>query len=291
MTIIDGRKIAQDIENRLKQEVANIEEPPVLAAILVGEDPASVLYIKIKEKACKEVGIGFQSYQLPVTSEQEKIIELIEKLNSDDKIDAIIIQLPLAKHFDTEKIINAVSLAKDADALNQQSELRSPTVAAILEIFKKYNIDLKNKNICLVGYGRLVGKPLVKELENRGLKLDICDSETKNLTEYTKKADILISATGVPHLITAEMVKKGAVVIDAGTSIEKTPRYKIQDTKKVQIQNFQKSVVSVKTKSVVGDVDFDNVKNKTSYITPPTGGIGPITVAKLLENVMKLTRK
>ena len=291
MTIIDGRKIAQDIENRLKQEVANIEEPPVLAAILVGEDPASVLYIKIKEKACKEVGIGFQSYQLPVTSEQEKIIELIEKLNRDDKITGIILQLPLPKHLDTEKIINTVLPSKDADALGEQAQVIPPTVSAILKIFAEYGIFLKNKNICLVGYGRLVGKPLVKELENRGLKLDICDNETKNLTEYTKKADILISATGVPHLITAEMVKKGAVVIDAGTSIEKTPRYKIQDTKKVQIQNFQKSVVSVKTKSVVGDVDFDNVKNKTSYITPPTGGIGPITVAKLLENVMKLTRK
>lgn len=278
MKILRGKKIARKIKDKLKQEVAKMDKPPVLAVVLVGDDSVSKVYIKIKEKVCREIGVGFKSYQLPANSSQTKILQLIEKLNKDEKTTAIIIQLPLPKHLDTKKIINAVSPKKDADCLNEQSESRTPTVAAIMEIFNEYKIDLKNKNICLVGYGRLVGKPLTKELEKIGIAPDICNSKTKNLAQHTKKADILISATGVPHLIRKEMIKKDAVIIDAGTSVEK-------------ISNSKRSVISVKQKSVVGDVDFETVKHKTSYITPPVGGVGAVTVAKLMENVIKLIKK
>lgn len=273
MIIIDGKKIAQKIKDKLKQEVIRMKMPPVLAAILVGEDPASLLYVKIKEKACQEVGIDFRKYLLPENVSENDLLYLINDLNKDESINGIIVQLPLPKNFASEKIIATISSAKDIDSLNQQSELRSPTVGAILEIFEKYDIDLKNKNICLVGYGRLVGKPLVKELEKMEIKPDVCDHSTKNLGKHTKKADILVSATGVAHLITADMVKKDAVVIDAGTSVEKLSTINHQPSTKI-----------------TGDVDFENIKEKTSYITPPTGGVGPITVAKLLENVIILTR-
>jgi len=289
MTIIDGRKIAQDIKDKLKQEVAKMERPPVLAAILVGEDPASVLYVRIKEKACQEVRIDFRKYLMPEHVSESDLLYLINDLNNDKTIDGIIVQLPLPKKFYSEKIISSIDSRKDVDALNPQSEVRPPTVNAILEIFEKYDIDLKNKNICLVGYGRLVGKPLAIELKKMGIKLDICDSETKDLAEHTKKADILISATGVPHLITKDMVKKDAVVIDAGTSVEKQSDIKhktIDDRRKTR----RTTITDQRTTNIKGDVDFENVKEKTSYITPPTGGIGPITVAKLLENVVKFSK-
>ena len=270
MNIVDGKKISETILNKIKKEISAFSEAPALAAILVGNDPASNLYVRIKEKKCQEIGILFKKIHFPENTSQEEVLKTIHELNSDQNISAIIVQLPLPNNFDTNKIINSVILEKDADALNDNSELRSPTVGAILEILDYYNIPLKNKNICLVGYGRLVGKPIKKELDKLGIDSDVCTNKTENLSGHTKKADILISATGVPHLITADMVKKDAVVIDAGTAVEKTSDSKSQ---------------------VKGDVDFESVAKIASLITPPSGGVGPITVAKLLENTVTLFKK
>lgn len=221
MTIIDGAKIAQKIKEKIKKEIARKKIQPILAVILVGDDPSSQLYVKIKEKSCQEIGIGFQKFLLPATSDQKTVLELISKLNSDPKISGIIVQLPLPVHLDTEKIINTISPQKDADGLRKKSTVIAPTAAAIMKVLKEYQIPLKGKNVCMVGYGRLVGQPLAPLLKKVGAKLTICDQKTKDLATKTKKADILISATGVPHLITANMVKKNAVIIDAGTSMEK----------------------------------------------------------------------
>jgi methylenetetrahydrofolate dehydrogenase (NADP+)/methenyltetrahydrofolate cyclohydrolase len=270
MNIVDGKNISKKILDKIKKEITTFSKPPVLAAILVGNDPASSLYIKIKEKKCQEIGIVFKKIFLPEDVDQENLLSIIKKLNSDKKISAIIVQLPLPKQFDTKKIINSVNIEKDADALNEKSKLMPPTVGSILEIFDYYGISLKNKKICLVGYGRLVGEPLKKEMDKLGLNIDVCTNKTENLAKHTKKADVLISATGVPHLITIDMVKNNAIVIDAGTAIEKSADKKSQ---------------------IMGDVDFDNVSKIASLITPSSGGVGPITVAKLLENVVKLFKK
>lgn len=262
MIITDGKKIAQKIRTRLKKEVEKMKKPPILAVILVGDDPASHLYVRIKEKISAEIGIVFQKYLFPSATKEKTILELINRLNNDKKISAIIVQLPLPAHLDSSKIIEAIAPEKDADSLTGKALILPPTPAAILTLLANYKISLKNKNIVLVGHGKLVGGPLAKILKRRKIPIEICTDKTKNLSAITKKADILISATGVAHLIKADMVKKNAVIIDAGTSESGG--------------------------EIVGDVDFEPVKEKSSYITPPKGGIGPVTVAKLMENVVKL---
>jgi len=282
MIIIDGRKIADKIKNRLKKEVEKLKKPPVLAVILVGNDPASMLYIKIKEKRAREIGIDFQKHNFSQNAKEKEIIYLINKLNSDKNIDAIVVQLPLPNQLNTEKIISSINPKKDADSLTKKSEVKPPTVEAVTAIVNYYKINLKEKNIVIVGQGKLVGKPLSKFLEEKKISHAVCNSETKNLGQITKKADIIISATGVPHLVKSNMVKNGVIIVDAGTSVEKPLAEKLK-------------VISQKSKGdklyvITGDVDFENVQKNASYITPPTGGVGPVTVAKLLENVVKLTK-
>lgn len=269
MILLSGKKIAQKIQDRLREEIARKKIKPTLAVILVGANPISRIYIREKEKAAKKVGIKIKKYFLSASISQQKILSLIQNLNRDPKITGILVQLPLPKDFDPDKILASIESKKDVDGLTKRSEVRPPTVAAIMTLLEEYKIPIKNKKVCLVGYGRLVGKPLAPLLKKAGARLTICTRKTKNLKLKTKKADILISATGVPHLVKKEMVKKGAVVIDAGTSSQST--------------------VDRRPSTVVGDVDFAEVKKIASYITPPKGGVGPLTVAKLLENVVKLT--
>ena len=267
--ILDGILVAEELNNRTKNEVILLKSQniyPHLAVVLVGDDPASNLYVTIKEKKCQELGIDFSRYNLPENCKEKDIIFLIDNLNKDNHITAIVVQLPLPEKFNTDKIIAKIIAKKDADSLNSNLVI-APTAAAIDEILSYYKIDLNNKKIALVGYGKLVGKPLEKLILKKypRTSLVVCDSKTKNLSKITVKSDIVIAAVGKPHLITNKMIKNDAVVIDAGTS--------------------------EKAGKITGDVDFDKIYKKTSYITPAKGGVGPVTVAKLLENVVSLSAK
>jgi len=272
--ILDGRKIAEKIKRRLKAQVKKMKQRPGLAVVYIGNDPVSLSYIRAKEKAAKEIGIDFLFYKLTDKSSEKKVVGLIHRLNQDKNISGIIVQLPLSAHLPKKEILNAIALEKDIDVLsdkarellkNGQPIFIPPPAGAVLEFLKKAKRPLEKSTVVVVGRGMLVGEPVAMLLKQRAKKLIICDRKTKNLSIETKKADILISAVGKPNLIKKEMVKKGAVVIDAGTA-----KYKGK---------------------IVGDVDFADVSLKISYITPVPGGVGPVTVAMLLANAVKAAKK
>lgn len=271
--ILDGRKVSQKIKNKLMTRVKRMKYKPALAVVYAGDDPASLSYIKAKEKAAKEIGVDFLFYKFPAQVSEKKIISLIQRLNRDDDVSGIIVQLPLPKHLSKNKIINAIALERDVDVLSDESRKKfekgepafvPPPAGAVLEFLKIAKKPLDKSIVVVVGRGMLVGEPVAMLLKQKAKKLIICDQKTKDLSIETKKADILISAVGKPDLIKKEMVKKGVVVIDAGTA-----------------KHFGK---------IVGDVDFAGVSSKASYITPVPGGVGPVTVAKLLENVVKAAK-
>ena len=272
--ILDGRKIAQKIKNQLKRKIAKMEIKPALAVVYAGNDPASLSYIKAKEKAAKEIGVDFLFYKFSVRVPEKKVINLISSLNQNIKVSGIIIQLPLLKHLSRNNILNAVAFEKDVDVLSDESRKKfekgepafvPPPAGAVLEFLKIAKKPLEKSTVVVVGRGMLVGEPVAMLLKQKAKKIIICDQKTKDLAKETKKADILISAAGLPNLIKKEMIKKGVVIIDAGTA-----------------KHLGK---------IVGDVDFANVSPKASYITPVPGGVGPVTVAKLLENVVKAAKK
>ena len=257
--IVDGKKIAEDIKNNLRDRVKGL----TLAVILVGEDPSSLIYIKQKERLCQELNVNFRIYNLLDDTTEKKLIELLKSLNEDIKISGILIQLPLPKRINRDNVLKEISPKKDVDGFN--SDLLPCTPKAILKILENENISLEDKKIVVVGQGFTVGQPLSRILKNKGYNVTTCNSKTPNLKEVTKRADILITAVGKPQLITKDMVKKWVVVIDAGIS---------------RINN-----------KVVGDVDFESVKEIASKITPVPGGVGPVTVAMVLENLLTLKNK
>lgn len=266
--ILYGQPVAEKIYAHLVKEIEQLKVKnimPQLAVILVGEDPASLKYIQLKEKKAQELGIAFKLYHLPKNAMQKTIEDLITDLNKNKFVHGIIIQLPLPVDFETDKLLGLIQKNKDIDGF--LGEYSAPTTAAILEIMKYYNIDLNNlpagrqgKRIVLVGRGKLVGQPLEKFLTAQGYEPLVCDSKTKTLAEKTKEADILISAAGVPGLIKSNMVKDGAVVIDVGTSESNG--------------------------KMVGDVDAPVYQKNISY-TPNHGGVGPVTVAYLMKNLVE----
>lgn len=262
------QKIEKDIKlflsfrNRKINSKINRKIRPEIASIIVGEDAASLVYIKIKEKQAQKLGINFKVYHLSEMAAQSKLEELILDLNQNKYVFGIIVQLPLPKNFDQEKILKTIASAKDIDGF--QGKMPAPTAAAILEILKFYKISLKNKNIVIVGHGRLVGKPLAAMLKKQGLKPIICDSNTQNLTEKILKAEVIVSAAGSPGLIKPAMVSKAAVVIDAGTAEAKG--------------------------KMAGDVE-PTVYQKVSAYAPSPGGVGPVTVACLMRNVVLAVKK
>jgi len=258
--ILRGLPVAQKIYDRLKEKIEELKQKnikPHLAVILVGDDPASLKYVELKEKKAAELGVEFKFYHLPANVLTKNIEELINDLNKNKFIQGIIIQLPLPKEFATDNLLEKIDPKKDIDGLT--SDYTAPTAAAILEILKFYQIELKDKKIVIVGRGKLVGKPLQKMLMAQTYEPLVCDSETQNLKEETLKADILILATGVPGLIKPGMVKNGAIVIDAGTSESNG--------------------------KMVGDVDPEVYQKDISY-TPNPGGVGPVTVACLMKNLI-----
>lgn len=268
MKLLLGKKISQKSILKVKKKLATLKKIgiiPQLAVILVGGSKVSKIYIREKQKACQKVGVQMKKYFLDSDIPESKLLKLIEQLDNKPKITAILVQLPLPKTFDTDKVLSKILPEKDVDGLGKESLVSAPTALAIMEIFHEYKINLKNKKICLIGFGRLVGKPLAKIFEEKRLNYIVCTSKTKNLSQITKSADIIISATGRANLISSDMVKKNVILIDAGTSEEKS--------------------------KISGDINLDSIKNKASYATPSRGGVGPVTVAKLLENVLKLSTR
>jgi methylenetetrahydrofolate dehydrogenase (NADP+)/methenyltetrahydrofolate cyclohydrolase len=268
MTIINGKKIAENILKKLKTEVSRAKSVPVLAVVLVGDDKPSATYIRNKEAAAKAVGIKFLLYKFPASISEEQLIGKIRGIQNQ-ALDGIIIQLPLPRKFDKKKVLNELKPQIDVDCLSWVSlgklviadnHLVPPSPGAVLEILKFHKINLTGKHVVLVGQGDLIGKPLTNILIHMPVTLTTCNKETRNLGKITREADILITGVGKKNLITGDMVKKGAVVIDAGVSFSDGKMY--------------------------GDVDFASVSKKASLLTPTPGGVGPITVAKLLENTV-----
>lgn len=277
MQILDGRALSLKIKNKAKEDIRVLRAKgitPGLAVVIIGDDPASHTYVKMKEKACEEVGIYSILHKMPDDISQEKIIETIEMMNVNPNIDGILIQLPLPKHIDTTKILQTVTASKDVDGfhpfnvgkLSLGLDTFTPcTPLGVMRLLKAYDIDPKGLDTCIVGASDIVGKPMLNLLLNANATVDICHIYTKDLKEHTKKADLLIVGVGKPDLISEEMVKEGAIVIDIGIN-------------------------RIDSGKLVGDVTYDAVSQKCSYITPVPGGVGPMTIAMLLENTIKATR-
>ena len=277
MTIImDGKALAKEIREDIKKEVEQLKNNnifPKLAVIMIGEDSASKVYIKNKSKACDEVGIEFEEFLLPEQTTMVELLNLINELNSRKDIHGILLQSPVPKHLDITKAIETIDYRKDVDGFTtinvgklvlDEDTFIPCTAQGIIKLLEKYSIDLEGKNIVILGRSNIVGKPLIQCLLNKDATVTICHSKTKNIEEITKNADILISAIGKPKFVTADMIKEGAAVIDVGIN-------RTED-------------------GIVGDIDFENVKEKASYITPVPGGVGPMTIAMLLHNVVKAAK-
>ena len=276
MEIIDGKKLAKEIREKLKLKSNELKEKginPKLAVIMVGDDKASQVYVKNKSKACNEIGIEFEEFILDKDIRQDELINLIEKLNNDDHIHGILLQSPIPAHLDINEAFKTINPEKDVDGFNpvnigklclNQDTFVSCTPYGIMKMFEAYNIDLTGKNVTIIGRSNIVGKPLIQCCLNKNATVTVCHSKTKDLKEHTKNADVVISAIGKSKFVTEDMIKSGAVVIDVGTN-------RGEDGK------------------ITGDVDFENASKKASYITPVPGGVGPMTIAMLMNNVIKAT--
>ena len=279
MQIIDGKLLSNKIRKEVALDVSVLKKEknrvPGLAVLLVGDDPASHIYVKMKEKACEETGVYSIVHKMPQSIDEETVIKTIEMMNLNSNIDGILIQLPLPKHIDTTRILEAVDVKKDVDGFHPFNVGRLSagldgfvpcTPLGVMKMLEEYNINLKGKNAVVVGSSNIVGKPMAALLLNANASVDICHIYTKDLKQHTLNADILLVGVGAINLITADMIKDDVIVIDIG--INKT-----------------------KDGKLVGDVDFENVGKKASYITPVPGGVGPMTIAMLLQNTIKSAQK
>lgn len=267
--ILDGKKTAENITLELKDEVEKNNYNITLVLILVGNNPASEIYVRNKNIACSKVGIKVKGYTLKEETTEEELLEIVEKANKDDDINGILVQMPLPKHISETKVINAINPLKDVDGLTviNQGKLMgglktipSATPKGVITLLKKYDIEISGKHVVIVGRSILVGKPLAFLFLQENATVTICHSRTKDLASITKQADILVAAIGKPRFFTKDMVKDGAVVVDVGIN---------------RVEG-----------KICGDVDFDEVSQKASYITPVPKGVGPMTIASLLENII-----
>ncbi|ABE52700.1 bifunctional methylenetetrahydrofolate dehydrogenase/methenyltetrahydrofolate cyclohydrolase [Methanococcoides burtonii] len=276
--IIDGRAIAKKVEAEVKADVERLVREkgitPGLSAILVGEDPASKMYVRLKHKACGRVGIFAEDQHLPEDITQEELLEAISSLNARKDIHGILLQLPLPKHLNEQEAMNAIDPAKDADGFHPFNmgqlligveELVPCTPKGIIRALEEYGVEIQGKHAVIVGHSNVVGKPMAAMLVNRNATVSICHVFTKDVTKFTRDADILVVATGVKHLIKEDMVKEGSVIFDVGITEENGKVY--------------------------GDVDFENVIKKASRVTPVPGGVGPVTIATLMQHVLMSAQK
>ena len=277
--IIDGKKTSADIKSELAVETANFKDKngfvPGLAVIIVGNDPASEVYVRNKCRACETVGFYSEKYEMPESTTESELIDLIEKLNDDDKIHGVLVQLPLPRHIDVEKVLLTIKPQKDVDAFHPYNtgkimqgkyDFLPCTPAGVMELLKRYNIEIKGKHCVVIGRSDIVGKPMAMLLLQADGTVTICHSRTVGLAEICRSADIIVAAVGRADFVTADMVKEGAVVIDVG--INRRPDGKL-----------------------CGDVCYDEVEPKASYITPVLGGVGPMTIAMLMRNTLTAAEK
>ena len=286
--IIDGKQVAAEMRAELKEKVAELKSKgvtPGLAVVLVGEDPASKSYVTAKERACEEIGIYSDDNRLPAETSEEELLALVDKLNKDAKINGILVQLPLPKHIDENKILLAIDPAKDVDGFHPvnvgkmvvgQDAYLPCTPHGVIQLLLRNNVKLEGAEVVVVGRSNIVGKPvanmLIQKAPTGNATVTVCHTRTKNLVQHVKRADIIIAAAGWPNTITADMVKDGAVVIDVGVN-------RVEDATK---KNGYR---------LVGDVDFEAVKEKVSLITPVPGGVGPMTITMLLYNTVQSAEK
>ena len=275
MQLIDGKSLSQKVQTYVKSSVEVLKKEhgvvPGLAVVIVGDDPASHAYVSMKEKACKNVGFYSIAHKMPNTITQDEIIEIITMMNNNPHIHGILVQLPLPAHIDTNKILEVIDPKKDVDGFHAYNVGRmvtnlesfvACTPLGVMRMFEEYKIDLEGKDVVVVGASNIVGKPMASLLLNANATVTVTHIYTKDLSAYTRHADIVIVGVGVPGLIKEEMIKEGAIVIDIGIN-------------------------RLESGKLVGDVDFDAVSSKCSYITPVPGGVGPMTIAMLLENTLK----
>ena len=275
MVLLDGKTLSDKIKKQVKYEVEQLQTnkqiTPGLAVVLVGSDPASATYVKMKSKSCNDAGIYSIVHEMPATISQESILNTIDMMNKNPNIDGILVQLPLPAHIDNTVILEAIDPKKDVDGFHPYNVGRiragldgfiPATPYGVMELLKEYDIDVKGKDVCIVGASNIVGKPLASLMLNANATVDICHIYTKDLKSHTKRADIVCVGTGVVGLIKEDMIKEDAIVIDIGIN-------RLEDG------------------SLVGDVDFEAVSKKCSYITPVPGGVGPMTIAMLLVNTIK----
>jgi len=279
MQLIDGKALANKVQTSVAEEVEKLKQEknivPGLAVILVGDDPASHAYVNMKAKACEKVGFYSITHNMPDTISQDEIIATIEMINANPRIDGILVQLPLPKHIDTDKILEVIDPKKDVDGFHAYNVGRLVsglesfipcTPLGVMKMFEEYEIDLEGKDVCVVGASNIVGKPMASLLLNANATVTVTHIYTKDLKAHTSKADIVVVGVGVPGLIKEDMVKEGAIVIDIGIN---------------RLENGK----------LVGDVDFEPVSKKCSYITPVPGGVGPMTIAMLLANTLKSAKQ
>ena len=276
--IIDGKALAKKIRSNLKVECDELKTKgitPKLAVIMVGNNPASKVYVRNKSKACDEVGIEYQEYLLDEKTKQDELIDLIKKLNEDETVNGILLQSPVPEHLNINRAFKAITYLKDVDGFTPSSVGKlcigedtfvSCTPLGVIKMFEEYNIDLNGKDVVILGRSNIVGRPLIQCCLQKNATVTVCHSRTKSLEEHTKRADVIISAIGQPKFVTADMVKDGVVIIDVGINRDENGK-------------------------LVGDVDFNNVEKKASYITPVPGGVGPMTIAMLMHNVIKATKE
>jgi methylenetetrahydrofolate dehydrogenase (NADP+) / methenyltetrahydrofolate cyclohydrolase len=278
MILLDGKALSEKIKEEVRVEVAQLVEEkhitPGLAVILVGNDAASATYVASKAKSCKNAGIYSVVHEMPDSITQEELLETIEMMNNNPKLDGILVQLPLPKHIDTTVVLEAINPLKDVDGFHPYNVGRMvsnldaflpATPFGVMRMFQEYGIELSGKNVCVIGSSDIVGKPMAALLTNAKATVTVCNSRTKDLSAHTKAADIVVIAVGVPHLLKADMLKDGAVVIDVGIN-------------------------RLDTGKLTGDADFEDCKSKCTHITPVPGGVGPMTIAMLLKNTIKAAK-
>ena len=275
MQIIDGKKVSAEVKESVKNLTLELKEKhgitPGLAVVIVGDDPASRVYVNNKKKACELVGFRSEEYALPAETTQEELLDLVNTLNNKEDINGILVQLPLPKHLDDKAVIAAINPLKDVDAFHAvnvgkimlgEYDFLPCTPAGVMEMLHSYEISVEGKECVVIGRSNIVGKPMGMLLLHENGTVTICHSRTKDLAEVCSRADILVAAVGIPKFVKADMVKEGAVVIDVGMDRDENGK-------------------------LCGDVDFENVKDKCSYITPVPGGVGPMTIATLMKNTLK----
>ena len=277
MELINGKELAKKIRGELKLEVEELNKKkikPKLAVIMVGDDKASGVYVRNKSKACNEIGIEFEEFLMDSSIKQEELINLINTLNERKDINGILLQSPIPPHLNIREAFNTINYKKDVDGFNPinvgklsigEDSFISCTPYGVIKMLEEYDIPIEGKRAVIIGRSNIVGKPLIQCLLNKNATVTVCHSRTKNIEEITKEADILIAALGKPKFVKEDMVKEGAVVIDIGINRNEEGK-------------------------LVGDVDFENVSKKASYITPVPGGVGPMTIAMLMNNVVKAAK-